>query len=160
MTFETHFYELDTHTFFRLALRNYFVRQGWGYVAAGLAVIIFSMVTGRSLTTILLLTLLAAVVLVAVPVYWVWRYANQPVHRAFLGRRRCVFSAEGMRFYGERGALAFVPWLDLLYVTRTGSYYLFYTDRTQFYYIPFNAFKQPADREKIDQFLQQKKYIL
>ncbi|MCL4879361.1 MAG: YcxB family protein [Anaerolineae bacterium] len=159
MTFETRPYDLDVKVFFRLALRNYFVSQGWGYVAAGLAVIIFSIVTGRDLTAILLLTLMAVVVLVGVPIFLVWRYARQPAHQVFFGRRRCAFGPDGMTFSGDRGTLARVPWLDLLYVTRTGSYYLFFTDKTQFYYVPFEAFKNPADLEKIDQFLKQKKFI-
>ncbi len=158
MIIETHPYDFSQRELFRLTLRAYFVRQGWGYLVAAVFIIGLTILNGRSLFSIVLLTIFAALVLMGIPFYFVWRYAHHPSRQAFLGRRRCQFNADGLRFFSDKGT-ASLAWRDVPYVARTADYYLFFVDKMQFFYVPFAAFKTVADREHIDHYLQQRKYI-
>ena len=158
MIIETQPYDFTAKDLFRLTLRAYFVRQGWGYIVAAVVIIIATILSGRDFIEIVLLTIFAAVVLIGIPFYWVRRYALDPSRQRFLGRRRGEFSATGLRLTSNKGH-AFVEWGDVVYVSRTGSYYLFFVDTMQFFYVPFAAFKESADRARVDTFLQQRKLI-
>lgn len=158
MIIETRPYDFTAKDLFRLTLRAYFVRQGWGYIVAAVVIIIATILSGRDAVEIVLLIIFAVVVLIGIPFYWVRRYALDPSRQHFLGRRRGEFSAIGLRLTSNKGS-AFVEWNDVMYVSRTSSYYLFFVDAMQFFYVPFASFKEEADRARLDEFLQQRKLI-
>src|SRR5690606_18196266 len=101
----------------------------------------------------------AAVLLVAIPAWQVWRYTHDSRWSKLFEEMRGDITVEGVRFQTKSGLAEMIPFRRLMYVTRTRAYYLLHESPQRFYYIDAAAFYSEDDRLAFDGLLEQARLL-
>lgn len=85
------------------------------------------------------------ILLQAMMVYQFWRFAND--NKLFLQERRYEIESDKIDVITTNGISSSIEIQRFISVEKNSKYYLLYTSRTEFIYLPVCSFKRTEDRE-------------
>jgi YcxB-like protein len=156
MLIRTHEFRMTEQEYFKVTAYN-FLRQRWWLMALLVgAAALHALRGGVSVMSVLTIGLV-----VLYPVYvaaYLWYYANSKQNRLFFEERFIEIDGEFVTGRLNDGSVAKTKWDHIVKVIRTSSSYLLYLSKSQFIYIPVDAFDTEDDLELFETFVKNRKW--
>lgn len=147
MNIKTKEFQLTKGEYFNIITLKYFKRKWWLFI---LLFLIAGLLWFAGRFYIALFITVFAIIYPIFLIIFFWIYCNSKKNKIFYTKRFYEVDNEFLSAYLEDGSLQKTKLDNIIKVVKTSKYYLLYISITQFFYIPFNAFKNEEELKIFD----------
>ena len=137
---------LTRQRFFIITLKEFVLREWWGYFLLAPLMLVYAIATKVTLSLILIFVGICLLSLVVLPYLYIRFKIMKVQSGAFFQPMTCEITPNFADFITEDGRMERVNLKLITRVARTGDFFLLFEDK-HFYYIPTSAFYSERDLE-------------
>ncbi len=137
--------KLTTKELFNILIKSYLKKRWW--LLAWIWVMIIILLLRESNDNFGYFVVAALIILQAIILYQYWGYANSKEYVQLLLERQYEIDSEKIVGIAADGTITPYEMQQFISVMKTSKYYLLYTTRTDYIYLPVSSFKSAEDKE-------------